>query len=233
MILGKDGQIVWDRRPYSFLDSAEAPDTVNPSLWRQARLNAEHGLFEVVPDKVWQVRGYDISVMTIIRGKTGWIVVDPLLTEEAAAASWKLFADTVEAKSGKRPIKAVIFSHSHSDHFGGVGGIVTPEQVVREKIRIIAPHGFSEEATAENVLAGAAMGRRAMYMFGAILPPGPAGQVDTGLGPKLSSGTIGYMEPTETVGTKGGTLTIDVLALEFVVAGWTEAPSEFVFYSPA
>lgn len=233
VILGKDGQIVWDRRPYSFLDSAEAPDTVNPSLWRQARLNAEHGLFEVVPDKVWQVRGYDISVMTIIRGKTGWIVVDPLLTEEAAAASWKLFADTVEAKSGKRPIKAVIFSHSHSDHFGGVGGIVTPEQVVREKIRIIAPHGFSEEATAENVLAGAAMGRRAMYMFGAILPPGPAGQVDTGLGPKLSSGTIGYMEPTETVGTKGGTLTIDGLAFEFLDAGGTEAPSEFVFYIPA
>lgn len=233
VILGKDGGTVWDRRPYAFLDSAEAPDTVNPSLWRQARLNAEHGLFEVVPDKVWQVRGYDISVMTIIRGKTGWIVVDPLLTEEAAAAGWKLFADTVEAKSGKRPIKAVIFSHSHSDHFGGVGGIVTTQQVAKEKIRIIAPHGFSEEATAENVLAGTAMGRRALYMFGAILSPGPRGQVDTGLGPKLSSGTIGYMEPTETVGAKGGTLTIDGLAFEFLDAAGTEAPSEFVFYIPA
>ena len=232
VILDKQGKAVWDRRPYAFLGTAAAPDTVNPSLWRQARLNAVHGLFEVVPDKIWQVRGYDISVMTIIRGKSGWIIVDPLLTEEAAAASWKLFVDTVEAKSGKRPIKAVIFSHSHSDHFGGVGGIVSPEQVKREKIRIIAPHGFSEEATAENVLAGTAMGRRALYMFGAILPPGPAGQVDTGLGPKLSSGTIGYMEPTETVSTAGGTLNIDGLAFDFLDAGGTEAPSEFVFYIP-
>ena len=233
VIMGKDGKTVWDRRPYAFLDAKEAPDTVNPSLWRQARLNAVHGLFEVVPGKIWQVRGYDISVMTIIRGKTGWIIVDPLLSEEAAAASWKLFADTVEAKAGKLPIRAVIFSHSHSDHFGGVGGIVTPEQVKAQKIRIIAPHGFSEEATSENVLAGGAMGRRALYMFGAILPPGPAGQVDTGLGPKLSSGTIGYMEPTETVGAKGGTLTIDGLAFDFLDAGGTEAPSEFVFYIPA
>jgi alkyl sulfatase BDS1-like metallo-beta-lactamase superfamily hydrolase len=233
VILSKDGKTVWDRRPYAFLDARAAPDTVNPSLWRQARLNAVHGLFEVVPGKIWQVRGYDISVMTIIRGKSGWIVVDPLLSEEAAAASWKLFADTVAAKTGTLPVKAVIFSHSHSDHFGGVGGIVTPEQVRREKIRIIAPHGFSEEATSENVLAGTAMGRRALYMFGSILPPGPAGQVDTGLGPKLSSGTIGYMEPTETVGANGGTLTIDGLVFDFLDAGGTEAPSEFVFYIPA
>jgi alkyl sulfatase BDS1-like metallo-beta-lactamase superfamily hydrolase len=233
VILGKDGKTVWDRRPYAFLDSERGPDTVNPSLWRQARLDAVHGLFEVVPGKIWQLRGYDISVMTIIRGKSGWIVVDPLLSEEAAAAGWKLFADAVEVKEGKRPIKAVIFSHSHSDHFGGVGGIVTPEQVAKEKIRIIAPHGFSEEATAENVLAGTAMGRRALYMFGSILAPGPAGQVDTGLGPKLSSGTIGYMEPTETLSEKGGTLTIDGLAFDFLDAGGTEAPSEFVFYMPA
>ncbi|WP_447765827.1 alkyl/aryl-sulfatase [Sphingopyxis panaciterrae] len=233
VILGKDGKTVWDRRPYDFLNNSKTPDTVNPSLWRQARLNAVHGLFEVVPGKIWQLRGYDISVMTIIRGKSGWIVVDPLLSEEAAAAGWKLFADTVEAKSGTLPIKAVIFSHSHSDHFGGVGGVVTPEQVKKDRIRIIAPHGFSEEATSENVLAGGAMGRRALYMFGSILPPGPAGQVDTGLGPKLSSGTIGYMEPTETVGEKGGALTIDGLVFEFLDAGGTEAPSEFVFYIPA
>jgi len=233
VIRGADGKIVWDRRPYDFLGNTEAPDTVNPSLWRQARLDAVHGLFEVVPGKIWQVRGYDISVMTIIRGKSGWIVVDPLLSEEAAAASWKLFADTVETKTGKLPVRAVIFSHSHSDHFGGVGGIVTPERVRADKIRIIAPHGFSEEATSENVLAGGAMGRRALYMFGAILPPGERGQVDTGLGPKLSSGTVGYMEPTETVGKEGGTLTIDGLAFEFLDAASTEAPSEFVFYIPA
>ena len=233
VIQSADGKTVWDRRPYDFLSKAEAPDTVNPSLWRQARLDAVHGLFEVVPGNIWQVRGYDISVMTIIRGKSGWIIVDPLLSEEAAAASWKLFADTVEAKSGKLPIRAVIFSHSHSDHFGGVGGIVTPQQVKSQKIRIIAPHGFSEEATSENVLAGGAMGRRALYMFGAILLPGEKGQVDTGLGPKLSSGTVGYLEPTETVGEKGGTLTIDGLVFDFLDAGSTEAPSEFVFYIPA
>lgn len=233
VILDRNGKAVWDRRPYAFLNAAEAPATVNPSLWRQARLDAVHGLFEVVPGKIWQIRGYDISVMTIIRGKTGWIVVDPLLSEETAAAGWKLFADTVEAKAKVLPIKAVIFSHSHSDHFGGVGGIVTPEQVKTGKVRIIAPHGFSEEATSENVLAGAAMGRRALYMFGSILQPGTRGQVDTGLGPKLSSGTIGYMEPTETVPDKGGTLTIDGLAFEFLDAGSTEAPSEFVFYIPA
>jgi alkyl sulfatase BDS1-like metallo-beta-lactamase superfamily hydrolase len=233
VILDKQGKTVWDRRPYEFLQSKDAPDTVNPSLWRQARLDAVHGLFEVVPGKIWQIRGYDISVMTIIRGKSGWIVVDPLLSEETAAAGWKLFADTVEAKDKALPIRAVIFSHSHSDHFGGVGGIVTPEQVKAGKVRIIAPHGFSEEATSENVLAGTAMGRRALYMFGSILAPGERGQVDTGLGPKLSSGTIGYMEPTETVSDKGGTLTIDGLAFDFMDAGGTEAPAEFVFYIPA
>lgn len=233
VILDKQGKTVWDRRPYEFLQSKDAPDTVNPSLWRQARLDAVHGLFEVVPGNIWQIRGYDISVMTIIRGKSGWIVVDPLLSEETAAAGWKLFADTVEAKDKVLPIRAVIFSHSHSDHFGGVGGIVTPEQVKAGKVRIIAPHGFSEEATSENVLAGTAMGRRALYMFGSILPPGERGQVDTGLGPKLSSGTIGYMEPTETVSDKGGTLTIDGLAFDFMDAGGTEAPAEFVFYIPA
>jgi len=233
VITDKNGKTVWDRRPYEFLSRKDAPATVNPSLWRQARLDAVHGLFEVVPGKIWQIRGYDISVMTIIRGKSGWIVVDPLLSEETAAAGWKLFADTLEAKEKLLPIRAVIFSHSHSDHFGGVGGIVTPEQVKAGKVRIIAPHGFSEEATSENVLAGTAMGRRALYMFGSILPPGERGQVDTGLGPKLSSGTIGYMEPTETVSEKGGTLTIDGLVFEFLDAGSTEAPSEFVFYIPA
>ena len=233
VILDKQGKTVWDRRPYEFLQSKDAPDTVNPSLWRQARLDAVHGLFEVVPGKIWQIRGYDLSVMTIIRGKSGWIVVDPLLSEETAAAGWKLFAETVEAKDKALPIRAVIFSHSHSDHFGGVGGIVTPAQVKAGKVRIIAPHGFSEEATSENVLAGTAMGRRALYMFGSIVPPGVRGQVDTGLGPKLSSGTIGYMEPTETVSEKGGTLTIDGLVFEFLDAGGTEAPSEFVFYIPA
>src|SRR3546814_10928636 len=126
--------------------------------------------------------------MTIIRGDTGWIVVDPLLSEESAAAGWQLFADSVEAKSGERPIRAVIFSHSHSDHFGGVGGIVTPEQVAKEHIRIIAPHGFSEEATAENVRAGGAQGRHTPYLFGPTLAPWPTRPLDTGMGPTLAAG---------------------------------------------
>lgn len=221
-----DGGTVWDWRPYAFLDAADAPPSVNPSLWRQAQLNRIHGLFEVVPGKIWQVRGYDISVMTIVRGKAGWIIIDPLTAEETARASWAL----AMTKLPKLPIKAIIFTHSHSDHFGGVGGIVTREQVAREKIRIIAPHGFSEEAVAENVIAGTAMGRRATYMFGAFLASGVLGQVDTGLGPRLPAGTIGYMDPTETVPASGGSRTIDGIRFDFMDAGGTEAPSEFMFY---
>ncbi len=226
LITRPDGSVVWDWRPYAFLDAAEAPASVNPSLWRQARLNRLHGLFEVVPDAIWQVRGYDLSVMTIVRGKTGYIVIDPLTAEETAAASWAL----AMAHLPQMPIRAVIFTHSHSDHFGGVGGIITREQALNEGIRIIAPHGFSEEAVAENVLAGNAMARRATYMFGALIEPGPLGQVDTGLGPRLPAGTIGYMEPTETMPVSGGEVVIDGITFDFMDAGGTEAPSEFMFY---
>ena len=226
LITKTNGDVVWDWRAYAFLDAAEPPPSVNPSLWRQAQLNRIHGLFEVVPGKIWQVRGYDISVMTIVRGKTGWIIIDPLTAEESAAASWAL----AMTKLPKLPIKAIIFTHSHSDHFGGVGGIVTREQVAREKIRIIAPHGFSEEAVGEFVIAGNAMGRRATYMFGSFLTPGVLGQVDTGLGPRLPAGTIGYMEPTETLPEDGGERMIDSIRFDFMDAGGTEAPSEFMFY---
>jgi alkyl sulfatase BDS1-like metallo-beta-lactamase superfamily hydrolase len=226
LITRPNGTVVWDWRPYAFLDAAEAPPSVNPSLWRQARLNRLHGLFEVVPGAIWQVRGYDLSVMTIVRGKTGYIIIDPLTAQETAAASWEL----AMAHLPQLPIRAIIFTHSHSDHFGGVGGIVSREQVERENIRIIAPHGFSEEAVSENVLAGNAMSRRAAYMFGAFLDPGPLGQVDTGLGPRLPAGTIGYMEPTETVPVSGGEMLIDGITFDFLDAGGTEAPSEFMFY---
>ncbi|MFN3990530.1 MAG: alkyl/aryl-sulfatase [Erythrobacter sp.] len=226
LITRPDGAVVWDWRPYAFLDAAEAPASVNPSLWRQARLNRIHGLFEVVPGAIWQVRGYDLSVMTIVRGQSGYIIIDPLTAEETAAASWKL----AMAHLPQLPIRAVIFTHSHSDHFGGVGGIITREEALKDGIRIIAPHGFSEEAVAENVLAGTAMGRRATYMFGTFLAPGPLGQVDTGLGPRLPAGTIGYMEPTETIPQSGGTVLIDGITFDFMDAGGTEAPSEFMFY---
>lgn len=228
VIRDANGALVWDWRPYAFLASPVAPDTVNPRLWRQARRNAEHGLFEVVPNAIWQVRGYDISVMTIVRGETGLIVIDPLTSEESAAAGLAL----LRARIGDLPVRAVLFSHSHADHFGGVGGVTTRADVDAGRVRIIAPHGFAEEAVSENVLAGPAMTRRAGYMFGTRLTAGPTGQVDTGLGPRIAGGRTGYMNPTETVGAEGGTLTIDGLDFEFLDAAATEAPAEFLFYIP-
>lgn len=222
------GGVVWDWRPYDFLNAERAPDTVHPRLWRQARRNAQHGLYEVVPGAIWQVRGYDIAVMTIIRGDSGWIVVDPLTNEEAARAAMQL----VNQHLGERPVRAVIFSHSHGDHFGGVGGVVTAEQVARDHIRIIAPHNFVAEAVSENVMAGAAMFRRVTYMFGARLPAGVDGQVDTGLGPRTGQGTVGFMRPTETVGPEGGERVIDGVPFQFMDAAGTEAPAELLFYLP-
>lgn len=222
------GRTIWDWRPYAFLASETAPPTVHPRLWRQARRNAVHGLFEVVPGAIWQVRGYDISVMTIIKGERGWIIVDPLTSEEAARAS----LDLVNRTLGERPVTAVLFSHSHSDHFGGVGGVTTRAAAAAGDVRIIAPHGFARAAVAENVLAGVAMQRRASYMFGTSLTPGVGGQVDTGLGPRIAGGTIGFMEPTETVGSEGATLTVDGVEMQFIDAANTEAPSEFIFYLP-
>ncbi len=232
VVAGPDGAVVFDWRPFAFLDRAEAPATVHPRLWRQARRNAVHGLFEVVPGAIWQVRGYDISVMTIVRGDSGLIIIDPLTTEQAAAASLALFRAHAGADVGQLPVRAVIFSHSHVDHFGGVAAVLPADPAARAAVRIIAPHGFAREAVSENVLAGTAMQRRAGYMFGTFLSPGETGQVDTGLGPRLAGGTSGYMPPTETLGTAGGALTIDGLAVEFMDAGGTEAPSEFVFHIP-
>jgi alkyl sulfatase BDS1-like metallo-beta-lactamase superfamily hydrolase len=228
VVYDETGKPVWDWRPYSFLSADSAPSTVNPRLWRQAKRNAVHGLFEVVPGAIWQVRGYDIAVMTIIRGKTGWIIIDPLTTEEAAQASMRL----VRERLGDRPVRAVIFSHSHGDHFGGVGGVVSQEQVAREKIRIIAPHGFEKEAISESILAGQAMNRRADYMFGGLLSPGAAGQVDTGLGSRIEAGKSGFMSPTESIGAEGANLEIDGVAFEFMDAAGTEAPAELLFYLP-
>ena len=223
-----DGKTVWDASAFDFLKAETAPATVHPSLWRQARLNHIHGLFEIVPGKVWQLRGYDIAVMTIISGKTGWIVVDPLLTEEAAAAAMQL----AESKIGKRPISAVLFSHSHADHFGGVGGILSPDDAKKRKVPIVAPHGFAEEAVSENVLAGNAMTRRSSYMFGTALAPGAQGRVDNGLGTGLSIGTTGYMAPTMLIGPEGGLKVIDGVRFDFMDAAGTEAPAEFLFYLP-
>ena len=220
------GAIVWDQERYGFLQG-DAPATVNPSLWRQAKLNTIHGLFEVV-DGIYQLRGYDLAVMTVVRGETGWILIDPLLSKETSAAALSLLQETL----GPRPVSAVLITHSHGDHFGGIRGVASEEDIQSGKLRIIAPEGFAEHAFSENVIARNAMTRRAGLQFGNNLPTGPTGQVDSGIGKALSSGVISFMQPTEVVSETGQRLTIDGVEFEFINAPDTEAPAEFMFYMP-
>lgn len=220
------GEIVWDASSYDFLQG-DAPSTVNPSLWRQSKLVAKHGLFEVV-EGLYQVRGLDLSVMSFIEGDTGVIVVDPLISAETAKAALALY----RKHRGEKPLVAVVFTHSHIDHFGGVLGIVDPADPASPKVDIVAPHGFLEHAIAENVYAGTAMGRRAGYMYGAALDRGPAGQVGAGLGQTTSTGTPGILVPTIDVRDTGETHTIDGVEFEFQMAPNTEAPAEMHFYLP-
>ena len=218
------GDVVWDASTYDFVQG-DAPDSVHPSLWRQSKLVAKHGLFEVVPG-IYQLRGLDLSVMSVIEGDTGVIVVDPLISVETAAAAMALY----RAHRGDRPIHAVIHSHSHIDHFGGVLGIVTQEDVDAGKVQIVVPEGFLEHSVAENVYAGTAMGRRAGYMYGAALDRGPRGQVGAGLGQTTSTGDATILPPTLEVRVTGETHTIDGVEFEFQMAPGTEAPSEMHFY---
>jgi alkyl sulfatase BDS1-like metallo-beta-lactamase superfamily hydrolase len=227
IIRNAKGDVVWDANSYAFLAGA-APATVNPSLWRQSQLNAEHGLFEVVPG-IYQLRGYDISVMTLIKGKTGWIIVDPLTAVETAAAGLAL----ANRLLGERPVAAVIFTHSHADHFGGVRGVTTPEAVASGKVMVVAPHGFLAEAVSENVLAGNYMGRRATFQFGGGLPRDATGQVGTGLGQALpTNSTASLIKPTVELPANAAPLVIDGITFQFADAAQTEAPAEFVFYLP-
>src|SRR5262249_40487906 len=194
VIRGSGAIPVWSMKPYGFLDREDAPATVNPSLWRQARLNAIHGLFKVA-DRVYQVRGLDLANMTIIEGDAGIIVLDTLLTAEAARAALDLYY----ANGPRKPVTAVIYSHSHVDHFGGVKGVVSEADVAAGRVKIYAPDGFMEHAVSENVIAGNAMSRRAQYMYGPLLPPREKGQVDTGLGKNLSRGTLTLLAPTDLI----------------------------------
>jgi alkyl sulfatase BDS1-like metallo-beta-lactamase superfamily hydrolase len=225
-IVNPDGSVAWSVKAFDFLEG-EAPDTANPSLWRQSQLSAIHGLFEVVPG-IYQLRGYDISVMTLIAGDSGWVVIDPLLTPATAKAGLELANRTL----GERPVVAVIYTHSHGDHFGGVLGVTSREALQRGEVQIYAPAGFMAETVGESVLAGTAMGRRAQYQFGNKVPVGPQGVIGVGLGPKLASGPIGLLPPTRELSREGEALTIDGVEFEFVDTGQTEAPSEFVFYLP-
>lgn len=227
VIPGDDGQVAWDLTAYDFLDDATAPETVNPSLWRQARLNLEHGLYRI-HDRIWQVRGYDLSVMSVIAGETGWIVVDPLVSVETARASMGL----VTQHLGERPVVAVVYTHSHVDHFGGVEGVVGPEDVAAGRTRVLAPEGFLLAAVSENVIAGTAMGRRAIYMYGSALPKHPQGQVDAGLGKTNSTGSVSLIAPTDDITHTGQTVVIDGVEIEFQLTPGTEAPAEMNFYLP-
>lgn len=227
IIRNAKGDVVWDANSYAFL-KGDAPSSVNPSLWRQSKLNAEHGLFEVMPG-IYQFRGYDISVMTIIRGKTGWIIVDPLTAVESAAAGWELVKKTL----GDRPITGILFTHSHGDHYGGVAALASPEVLASGKIPIIAPHGFTDEAISENVIAGIYMGRRAGFQFGAALPRNVTGQVGTGLGQALpSNNRASLAKPTMEVQKGAAPVVVDGVTFEFVDAAGSEAPAEFMFYLP-
>ena len=226
-ITGLAGNVIWDATRYDFTQG-DAPASVNPSLWRQAQLNNIHGLFEVVPG-IYQVRGYDISNISFIRSETGWIVVDPLTVAETAAAARAL----VDEAFGALPIVAVIYTHSHADHYGGIRGIVTDEEIASGKIRVIAPDGFLEAAISENVTAGPAMTRRAMYMYGVLIPVGAQGHIDAGLGKTIPLGERGLIAPTESIIESGTVLEIDGVPIEFQLTPGTEAPAEMNFYFPS
>jgi len=226
VIAGPRGAKAWSMPDYDFI-KGDAPPTVNPSLWRQAMLNGHYGLFEVVPG-VHQVRSYDVSNMTLIDGKTGWILVDPLTSNESAATALKL----ARKHLGNRPVSAIIFTHSHVDHFGGVDGVLPSDPAAAARIPIVAPQGFMEEATSENTLAGIAMGRRAAFMYGTSLPRSPTGHVDTGLGKEPSAGTISIREPTVIVDRTPQEMELDGVKFVFQYTPESEAPAELTFYLP-
>jgi alkyl sulfatase BDS1-like metallo-beta-lactamase superfamily hydrolase len=220
------GGVVWNMGAFAFEEAEEAPPTVNPSLWRQARLNALHGLFEVTPG-VYQVRGFDLSNITFIEGERGYLVIDPLISAEPAAAALAL----MRKHRGDKPVTGVIYTHSHVDHYGGVRGVISDADIAAG-MRIIAPEGFLEEAVSENVLAGNAMGRRATYMYGALLPRDARGHVDSGLGKTTSMGSVSLIPPIESISVTGTKLTVDGIEIEFQVTPDTEAPAEMNFFFP-
>ena len=227
-ITGRFAHAVWDLDDYAFLDEPDAPATVHPGLWRQARLNGVAGLFEVAPS-IYQVRGMDISNITFLEGETGWIVIDPLTGTETARAA----LDMVHQHFGVRPVHAVVYTHSHTDHFGGVHGVVSSEDVASGRVMVIAPQGFLEAAISENVLAGTAMLRRATYMYGALLEKDARGHVDTGLGKGLPAApSVGLIAPTREIGHTGEEMTIDGVRLVFQITPGTEAPAEMNVHLP-
>ncbi|MCU0092457.1 MBL fold metallo-hydrolase [Pseudomonas koreensis] len=226
-ILGADGNVLIDFDAYRFVEG-QAPATVNPSLWRHAMLNAQIGLFKV-RDGIYQLRGFDIANMTLIDGQNGWIVVDPLTSRESAAAALAFAREHL----GNKPVTAIIFTHDHADHFGGVLGVTSSSEVAQRNIPIVAPAGFMEEATSENILAGPAMARRSMYQFGKNLTPGATGIVDTGLGKNVAYGSMGILPPTQIIDQPIQPLELDGVSFVFHNMPGAEAPAELTFSIPA
>src|SRR5436305_236381 len=224
-IANAQGRVVWDLEAYGFLSDVEAAPTVDPSLWRQARLNMNHGLFEVVPG-VYQVRGFDIANMTLIEGERGVIVVDALTSIEGARAAIELYFE----HRGRRPVIAVIFTHTHTDHWGGARGVIDDAMLASGRVPIIAPDLFMEHAVSENIIAGPAMLRRAQYQFGPFLKKGPRGQVDCGLGKSMAAGSVALLRPTDLIIATGDKRVIDGLEFEFQMAPNSEAPAEMHFF---
>jgi len=220
------GRTVWDLRSYEFLD-AQPPDTANPNLWRQSQLTRIAGLFELAPG-FYQLRGFDLSNMHIVEGEEGIVVIDPLISAETAAAALALYRE----HRGERRVTGLIYTHSHVDHFGGARGVVSAEEVETGLVPVLAPAGFLHHAVSENVFAGVAMGRRAGYMYGALLPRGPEGQLGAGLGQTTSLGTITLIPPTVTIETTGQTETIDGVRMTFQLTPGTEAPAEMNIHFP-
>ncbi|MBC1893548.1 MBL fold metallo-hydrolase [Listeria seeligeri] len=222
-----NGDKVWDLDDYQFINDGEAPDSVNPSLWRISQLNMTNGLFKVT-ERVYQVRGYDMANTTIMEGDTGLVITDTLTSIETARAALELYYE----HRPKKPIKAIIYTHSHGDHYGGVAGLISKEDVASGKVALIGPEGFMEHAVSENVFAGNAMARRAEYMYGSRLSRSELGQVDAGLGKTLSTGHMSLLAPNDTITFDHEKRVVDGIEIEFLMAPNTEAPSEHLMYFP-
>lgn len=228
VIYNSNGEAIWDQTRYGFLENEAAPDSVNPSLWRLARLNHIHGLFKVT-DRIYQVRGFDLANITFVETDHGLIVIDPLTFEESARAALALYT----AHRGERTVLAVFYSHSHRDHFGGVRGVIDSADVAAGAVQVIAPEGFLEEAVSEAVLAGVPMRRRSEFQFGTSLDAGIFAHVDSGLGKAVGRGTSGLIAPTRTIARTGESMIIDGLEIEFQFTPGAEAPSEMNFFFPS